>query len=396
MNPLHYVTESEIIELTQKLVRVPSDWNEPTYEKAALDLLCKFLDTNSIPYEKQKISKNRYNIIAFFKGDKDGKKILFNGHIDTVPPYEMDFPPYNAFIENGWIYGRGSNDMKGAIAAMIMVLLAFHRSKAEFSGEIIVSVVVGEEEDSIGTKKLIQEGLDVHAAIVGEPSGFDYAIAHRGLEWFELEITGKTAHSGYDDHPINAISKAAKVIHVLEKELGAILQNRTHPYTGRSILNFGKILGGEQPSTVAGTCIIQFDRRYIPGETPESVRQEIETIISKLQAEDKDLQITLRLLAQDEHDPYHHVPLETNLANLIVPIVRSAVRKVTGKEPELTTKRGWTDAGLLSSYGKIPTIVCGPGNIRFSHTKNEGIPISHLVDAVKIYSKIALDFCQSE
>lgn len=396
MKPFQFINEKEIVELTQLLVRIPSDWNSPSYEKNALDALANFLDSQKIPYQTQKITDNRYNIIASFKGGKPGRTLLFNGHIDTVPAYQMDFPSHEAFIKDGWIYGRGANDMKGAVAAMIMTLISYHRSKVDFNGEILVSVVVGEEEDSAGTKQLVKEGIKADAAIVGEPSGFDYAIAHRGLEWLEIEVEGKTAHSGVADQGINAISKAAKIISALEQELGPKLLHRVNPFTGPSLLNFGRIEGGDQPSTVAGNCKIQLDRRYIPGETPESVRSEIDSVIRKLQAEDEELHTTVRLMAQEEDDPFHHVPLETDPNELIVKTVQSVVENVTGRTPELSTKRGWTDAGLLSFYGKIPTVVCGPGGIEYSHAKNEGIPISHLVDAVKIYSEVAWSFCQAD
>lgn len=396
MNPFAFISEKEVVELTQKLVRLESDWNTPTYEKAALDAICEFLEENNIPHETQVINEHRYNIIAFYKGNQRGKSLLLNGHIDTVPAYHMDFPSHEAFMEDGWIHGRGTNDMKGAVAAMLMVLVAFHRSNASFKGDIIVSVVCGEEEDSIGTKRLLTEGLKVDAAIVGEPSGFDYAIAHRGLEWLEIEIEGKTAHSGLADEAVNAISKAAKIIMALEQELEPKLKERTHPYTGRSILNFGKISGGDQPSTVAGNCSIQLDRRYVPGETPESVRKEIEEIIENLQKEDKDLKATVKLLAQDEDDPFYHVPLNTKGDDSIIPVLKAAVLEVTGSPPKLSTKRGWTDAGLLSFYGKIPTVVCGPGAIEYSHAQNEKIAISQLINAVNIYTKTAWAFCQSE
>lgn len=396
MNPFDFISENEVVVLTQKLVRIESDWNVPTYEKAALDAICEFLGENNIPYQTQDINGHRYNIIASYKGEEPGNTLLLNGHIDTVPSYKMDFPSHEAFIEVGWIHGRGTNDMKGAVAAMLMVLVAFHRSKVPFKGEIIVTIVCGEEEDSAGTKKLLSEGIKADAAIVGEPSGFDYAISHRGLEWMEIEIEGTTAHSGVANEAINAISKAAKVITALEKELEPKLKERTNPYTGRSILNFGKISGGDQPSTVAGTCTIQLDRRYVPGETPESVRKEIEEVIANLQKEDKELKAAVKLIAQEDEDPFFHVPLNTNEDETIVSTVKKAVSEVTGSAPKLSTKRGWTDAGLLSYYGKIPTIVCGPGAIQYSHATNEKIAISQLTTAVQVYAKIALDFCQTE
>lgn len=385
--------QEEIIELTQRLVRIPSDWDQPTREKNVLDSICTYLEEQKIPYEKQRVTEHTYNIIASYNKGKKGKRILLNGHVDTVPAYKMEFDPYEGFVRNGWIHGRGTVDMKGSVACMIMTLVAFHRKKIPLDGELVVTIVVGEEGSSEGTKKLVEEGITADVAIVGEPSNFDYAIAHRGLEWIQIDIHGKTAHSGIAHMGINAISKAATFIKSLEEALLPKLTERHHEYCGSSLLNFGKIEGGTQPSTVAGTCSIQLDRRYIPGETPESVHKEIHDVIKDLEEKDPDFKADILMMDHVEEDKYHHVPLNTDPNHVFLPILTDTIQEVVGKIPECSTKRGWTDAGLLSYYANIPTFVCGPGNITFSHSTNEKIAIDQLIEAVNLYFKVTCKYC---
>ncbi len=396
MNFAELIEREEVIDLTRNLIKIPSDWNQDHQEKNVLDYISAYLNEHGVEYRKQQIDEHRYNIIATYKGTGGGKTLLFNGHVDTVPPYEMDFSPCEAFIEEGHIHGRGAVDMKSAVAAMITTLVLCHRHQIKLSGDIIVSLVVGEETNSAGTEKLVMDGIEADGAIVGEPTNFDYAIGHRGLEWLEIEVTGKIAHSGVAEKGINAISKAAKLIDRLDTKLVPRLKSRTNPYTGPSILNYGKIIGGNQPSTVADKCVIQLDRRYAPGETAEQVIKEIQEIIEEIAQEDPDFKATVQQMDNSTLTHLYHVPMITDPDESVVKTVTNAIKAVVKKEPELSTRRGWTDGGLISHYANIPTVICGPGDISYSHSKNERIPIEQVQEAVEVYLKTAYDFCGSE
>ncbi len=396
MNLTHLIKEDEVIKLVQDLVKIPSDWSQRDQEKKVLDYICAYLDKYNISYQTQKVDSYRYNIVVTYKGRGNGKKLLLNGHVDTVPPYEMDFLPYEAFIKDGYLHGRGSVDMKGAVSAMLMTLRICHQQQIPLKGDLIFSAVIGEESNSAGTEKLIIEGVNADGAIVGEPSNFDYAIGHRGLEWLEIEIIGKIAHSGVPENGINAIAKAAKLIIELESKLVPKLKDRYNEFTGPSILNYGTIVGGTQPSSVADKCIIQLDRRYVPSETPDQVIGEIQEIIDDLKLQDPEFQATIRQMDENIMNHLYHVPMLTNPGEEIVKTLVSTLRETLNKEPILSTRRGWTDGGLLSYYGKIPTVICGPGDISYSHSKNERIPVQQLVDAVDVYLKVACAFCGLE
>lgn len=388
-----WFTEKEIVTLTKDMIRIPSDWDQPLREKQVLDFICAFFEKHGIDYRKQPVEGERYNVIATYPGRGDGKSLLLNGHVDTVPAYEMEFAPFEAFLADGYIHGRGAVDMKGAVAAMMLALVVCKRANLPLAGDLIVTAVVGEEGRSEGTEALVLEGLKADGAIVGEPSCFDYAIGHRGLEWIEITVYGKIAHSGVAEQGVNAIAKMSHLISALESELGPKLKERFHPFTGPSILNYGRIVGGTQPSTVADTCTVQIDRRYVPSETLEQVIGEIQEVIDRLAAEDPAFHAKMALMESNAMKHLSHVPMMTAHDHAIIASLTRSVERVTGRTPGMSTRRGWTDGGLLSHYLGIPTVICGPGDISYSHSKNERIAVQQLVQAVEIYVETAIRFC---
>jgi len=283
--------------------------------------------------------------------------------------------------------------MKGAVACMIMSALALKRSGLKLAGDVIVTAVIGEEEESEGTEDLVLSGLKADGAIVGEPSNYEYAIGHRGLEWLEIQFKGKAAHGGVPNEGINAISKAADFIKAVERDIIPKLSERNNEFMGPSVMNFGKIEGGTQPSTVADFCSLKIDRRYVVGETVETVLQEYNDVIKGIKAYDKDFHAELIRMDSGQMREFDHIYHYTEPHEKIVKTVVNVLEKHLKNKPEVTRKRGWTDAATLSYYGKIPTVITGPGNISYSHKENEMVPIIDLYNYVKIYSEIAMAFC---
>ncbi|WZL72438.1 M20 family metallopeptidase [Clostridiaceae bacterium 35-E11] len=396
MKKIHdYYTQEELIQLTQSLIKIPSHKDVPTREKEVAEFIFEFCQQQGLEVKLEPVDKERSNVLAFLRGDGTGKTLMLNGHTDTVPPYNMTIEPFGAEIKDGAIWGRGAVDMKGPIASMLITMLALKRAGVKLKGDVIFTGVIGEEERSEGTEHLVKSGLKADGAVVGEPSHYEYAIGHRGLEWLEIRIKGKAAHGGVPHLGVNAIEKAAALIERIKKELYPKLRERHNEYMGPSVMNFGVIQGGSQPSTVADACSIRIDRRYIPGETVASVLKEYQDIIDAIKAEDPEFDAEI-IRMPNNMLTLDHLYLMTSPDAPIVLAVKDAIQEVIEKEPEITRKRGWTDAALLSNYGKIPTVVFGPGRISFSHTKDERVEISELIDAVEIYAKIIEKFCGIE
>ena len=209
-----------------------------------------------------------------------------------------------------------------------------------------------------------------------------------------LRIHGKTAHGGIPELGINAISKAAKVINAIEEQIVPKLAERQNEYMGPSVMNFGTIEGGTQPSTVADFCSIKMDRRYVPGETVESVIKEYEDVLNSIAADDPDFRAEIIRMENGLMNHYDHAPLIAQPESDIAICPGNILAEKLGHAPEIARRRGWTDAGVLSTYGKIPTVVLGPGDLSFSHAVDERIPVCDLVEFVDIYANIAAEFCR--
>lgn len=385
--------ENEVVKLTQELIRIPSHKHTENRESAVAEFIYDYCKDNGLEVEYQEVEGLRRNVIAKLKGTGTGKTLILNGHIDTVPPYEMNFDPFSADIVDGYVQGRGANDMKGAVACMITAMLNIKKEGKLLGGDIILTAAVGEEEKSDGTEYVVKSGIKADGAIVGEPSNYGYALGHRGLEWLEIRIEGKIAHGGIPELGINAISKAAKLIRKIEDELMPKLKLRQNEWMGPSVMNFGFIKGGTQPSSVADSCIIQIDRRYLPEENVESVIKEYQDIIDTISKEDPEFKAEIIRMDSNLMDEFDHAPLIAQPDSDIAKTVYGVLKDFNKKEPNIEKRRGWTDAGVLSTYGKIPTVVTGPGDLKYSHAKDEKIPVIDLINYVEIYTKIAKKFC---
>jgi len=387
------VSTEEIIALTRKLISIPSHWDVPSLEQEVVEELVRFCRVHELDYELQPVDDKRSNIIVKLPGTGNGNSLALNGHLDTVPPYNMTVEPFAANMEGNRIYGRGAVDMKGPVAAMLSTILAFKRSGIKLKGDLVFTGVLAEETNSDGSETLISSGFKTDGAIVGEPSNHEYAIGHRGLEWLEVEIIGKSAHGGIPDAGINAIVNAARFILRVQEKVVPRLKGLDHPFMGPSVMNFGRIEGGTQPSTVADRCIIQIDRRYIPSESLQEVLREYEDILEELSKEYPGFKGVMRRMPSSLMKKFDHVPMETSPDHPLVSAVKDSIELITGAQPKMTTRRGWTDAAILNYYGKIPTVVYGPGDISRSHTPGEYITVEELIDGFKAYSLIAMKFC---
>ena len=390
-DPKKYFTEAELISLTQDLVKIPSHKDAPGFEKKVAEYIHNYLLEHGIQSELHPVVDGRPNVIAKIKGKANGKSLMFNGHTDTVLPYNMTIDPFAATVSEGKIYGRGAVDMKGSLASFMMSMVAMKRSGYVPDGDVLFTAVIGEEGKSEGTEYIVKSGITADGAIVGEPSDYEYAIGHRGLEWFDVTFYGKASHSGRPENGVNAIEHAMTFISRVKEELYPVLREKYDEYMGGSVMNFGTITGGTEQSTVADKCILRIDRRYIPGEDKDTVMAEYQDIIDKLKDVDPKFNAKIEVTPESLLELYHP-PLITSFNESIVTSVREGIKDVMGYEPNITRGIGWSDAALLKTYAHIPTVVFGPGDLSLAHTEEEYVEIEDLVNAVDIYSRITQNF----
>ena len=390
-NPRDFYTEKELVSLTQDLIRIPSHKDTPGQERDIAVFMNEYLQKHHIQSVLHPVVDERCNVVARILGNGTGRSLMFNGHTDTVLPYNMTVDPYAGEIIDRNIYGRGAVDMKGAIACFMLTLIVIQRAGFVPGGDVIFTGVIGEEGKSEGTEYIVKSDIRADAAVVGEPSDYEYAVGHRGLEWFDVIIYGKASHSGRPDRGVNAIEHAMTFIQRVKQDLYPILKQKYDEYTGESVMNFGTITGGTEQSTVADRCIIRLDRRYIPGETKESVMAEYQEIIDRLMGEDPTFKAEIRVTPESLLELYHP-PLITSVNEPIVTAVRESIKEVIHREPAITRGIGWSDAGLLKTYANIPTVVFGPGDLSLAHTEEEHIGIDDLINGVDIYCRLVQKF----
>lgn len=386
-----HVKKKEIEDLVKGLVRIPSHRDAPRRERDLAAFLKKYLSDEGIDARLRVVEKDRPNVIAVLKGSGGGKSLMLNGHTDTVPAYDMDIPPFVPKTAKGRLYGRGALDMKGGLGAMAMAMLAVKRARLKLKGDLYLAAVVGEEEKSEGTEDIVLNGPKADAAIVGEPTNMELQPCHRGLEWLNVHFYGKAAHGGQADKGVNAISMAARFVREVEEGLVPKLKATKSRYMLSPTLNLGVIEGGQQPSSVADHCLVRIDRRWVPEENIQQVFTEIYDIFDKLKREDASFKAKL------VRDPSNmktmtHVPNVVSNSHPVVRALQIAAKEVKGRPPKVTSFWGWTDAALLTHYGKTPSVIFGPGGAG-AHARVEYVLVDDLVKCTQIYSLAAAEVC---
>ena len=313
--------------------------------------------------------------------------LAWNGHLDTVPAGSLDtwsHPPFAGELEGGRLFGRGSCDMKGAIAAALAAAAALRRGGVELGGRLVFHLAADEELAGInGTKVLSERGfLDQDAAIVGEPSELGLGLAERGGAWITATAFGKAAHGSQPDRGVNAITSMARFLLRLPEALPAI----EHPLVGGPTINVALITGGNAPNVVPDRCEVDIDRRLIPGESdPDAVLSPLRRLVEDIRGEHGEVAIDLAIR---EWTDAAEAASDTRIADL----ARSAVEAERGVRPSDVGFSGITDARFYINDARIPTVILGPGSLAVAHTADEWVGVGDLVTAARAYARLFVSF----
>lgn len=326
------------------------------------------------------------NIIGHIKGSEEGKKILFDGHIDTVPvPDESKWThnPYGGEIVDGKIYGRGTSDMKGQLSAMIVAAACFAEDiKKDFKGDIYVAGVVHEEIfEGIASRK-ISEAVNPDYVVIGESSELNLKIGQRGRAEIVIETFGKPAHSANPEKGISAVYKMSKIIEKIQE-----LETPVHPVLGKGILVLTDIKSSPYPgaSVVPDYCKATFDRRLLVGETKESVLAPIKAFVEELMKEDSELKAevsyakatencyTGSTISGERFFPGWLYEEKDEFVQIAYEGLKSA-----GLDPEITQYSFCTNGSHYAGEKGIRTIGFGPSKENLAHTIDEYIELEQL------------------
>jgi acetylornithine deacetylase len=294
----------------------------------------------------------------------------------------MVHQPFSADLRDNRIYGRGSADMKGGLAAMCAAAAISANSKSE--RQILITAVVDEEHDSIGMRALLADGVRAEQAIITEPTRLAICPAHRGFAWFDVELRGRAAHGSRYDVGIDAITHAALLLTELDRLEHTRHAGPIHPLLGRGSLHASKIQGGVGMSIYPERCDLAIERRTIPGESVEKATREITDACARVKSErpEFDARVTLSI-AQLPSD----VPVDA-------PVVRRLVGAMEreGIPVSIEGLSAWTDAALLNEAG-IPTVCFGPGDIALAHAAEEFVPVEDIERATRVLARVVREWC---
>jgi acetylornithine deacetylase len=378
------VAVGDAVALTRELVSVDS--RNPSLvpggpgERAVARTLAEVISAWGLRVELRDAAPGRPNVIA--RAGKPGNRtLMFNGHLDVVGVDGMIHPAWDATERNGSIYGRGSSDMKGGVAAMCA---AAARVAGVLDGEVIVTAVVDEEYESIGTRALVDGGLRADAAIVTEPTRLAIMPAHLGFVWIDITTHGRAAHGSRWDLGVDAIRHAGLVLAELDRMDSEVLPARRHSLLGRPSVHASLIEGGSGMSTYPDRCTLRIERRTIPGENAEQVRQEIEELCKRVAGGRPNFRAEVAVtFAQAPSDVATDAPIVTALSTAL---------HSCGEGSPIEGMTAWTDAALLNAAG-IPAICFGPGDISLAHAAEEYVSIAEIERATKVLAQLAHQWC---
>ena len=374
-------SESPVVKLLSKLVSIPSI--NPSLDQKSVgcgeEPVTAFIEETSqnagLVTERQKVATGRDNLLVRLKPTGEIKKrVLLAPHLDVVPAPIEAFAPK---IIGNQLHGRGACDTKGSVACFFQALLDLaSSSEPPQETEIIFVGLVDEEFAQAGSRTFAENDLTGDLAIVGEPTGLEVVSSHKGSLWIQLETTGKAAHGSTPEKGVNAIEKMHQAMNLLLGEYQNSLNSKSDPLLGTPTLSLGTIKGGNQPNIVPSLCQLELDRRTIPGETPESVMEELHTLFGVLGQSAPTIKISRTVPCP---------PLQTSpnlpFAKLLL---KCANQQQTKGVPY------FTDASPLS-MGGTPALVFGPGDIEQAHADKEWIDLEELEKA----HSIVLNFLKS-
>ena len=383
------IDRARLTETLAEIVRIPSinpDLNPGADGEAELAnaIAARLRQTPGIDVEIQDAGNSRPNVIATV-GNGAGRTLMLNGHIDTVGVAGME-DPFSGIVEGNRLYGRGAFDMKNAVAGVIVLLEALAGDES-FAGKVVATFVVDEEYASIGTQAICRE-IDrwkPDAALVLEPTGLKIDIAHKGFVWATITTTGRAEHGSRYQDGIDAISHMGRVIVKLEELSHQLVKRTPHRIVGPPSLHASTIRGGQELSSYPDSCVLEIERRTIPGETANQVEAEFQQILNSLAAEDPQFKATLDIELVRE-------PFEIAEDAEIVKAVRRQVVKHVGSEPKITGGAAWMDSALLSAAG-VPTAIIGPGGDG-AHAMVEWADLDSLYDFTVILAGVVREFCK--
>lgn len=377
--------ESELISLLRRLVEIDSSnpdlGSTGRGEAAVADFITEWLAPRGCDIARLEATPGRPSIVATWRGSGGGRSLMLNGHIDTVSLDSYDGDGLAPVIRDGSMFGRGSYDMKSGIAAMMVSAAA--AAERPHRGDIMLALVADEEFESAGTVEVLKQ-FTADGAIVVEPSDGEVTLAHRGLVWLDVIITGRAAHGSRPDLGRDAIVQAGRFLARLGDLAHELTTRPEHPFLGAANVHASLVRGGVEMSSYPAECTIGIEWRTLPGQDLDTIVGEIDALLIAVSAEHPGF--TYRIVPGLTEPPF-----EADRSSAVVRSVLANVEAVTGKPPVLRGEPFWTDCALLAEAG-IPAVlfgVTGGG----AHAASEWVDLASVATVAKVLERTIDDFC---
>lgn len=334
------------------------------------------------------VQPGRPNVVGRLAGNgrsANGRSLLLNAHMDTVGVAGMTIPPFTPTLRDGKVYGRGAQDMKGSLAAMLAATKALVDAGAQLAGDVLVTAVCDEEYSSIGSADLVTHPeFHADAAIVTEPTDMAVCRAHRGYIWYNVETFGRAAHGSRFWEGVDANMRMGRFLAELDRLEQELRQRPPHPLAGPPSLHAARLQGGSEISIYAAHCLCQIERRTIPGETEAQATAELQAIVDRLAATDPTFRAAVTPFFQRE-------PFATGADSPIAQAVTQAAAQRLGQRPPHVGQPFWTDAALFAAAG-MDSVLIGPKGDGL-HSAVEWVDLASLVDLAAILAETAVAYC---
>jgi acetylornithine deacetylase/succinyl-diaminopimelate desuccinylase-like protein len=382
---LDTIDRDATIRLAQELVRIPSISGSEGL--AISEFMADWLRMAGIDAGVQRVGEGRANVYGRIDAGQPGRRLLLNGHLDTKPGDSMTIDPFGGEIVGKRLYGRGSCDMKGPVAAEMIAMKALAQSGVRLSGTLIFGSEVGEDGGGWKFDDLIDGPGACDVGICGEPTNMQLHVGCRGAFPVVIRTIGRATHTGTAYTGVNAILKMTKVIQELY-DLACF--HHVDPIWGRAPINAMIINGGGKVSaSVPDECTVRFDIRLNPSTPPEEVGAAIDAALAKLVHEDPELKLDVIKGKEFDKGVFSGEPAAAIAPDdPLVATVQEAVETATGARPALAGFPGGCSTMIMHRRG-IPSVIFGPGNLEQAHSVDEWVDVDQLYRAARAYAAIA-------
>ncbi|MGH2403972.1 MAG: M20 family metallopeptidase [bacterium] len=386
-----------VLQLAQEMIRIPSFCKE---EKTVADWAAVTMGAMGFDEVwQQEVTPGRPNVFGRLRGTGTGPSVLLNGHLDhnmVCDGWTRD--PFGGEIHDGWLYGLGAANMKAGDAAMLAAMEAVRKSGVRPKGDLTIAFVVGELEGGLGTRAALADGLRADMFLLAEPTELGIVTMHAGVVQVRITVHGQMRHyTTRAGHKIHAIEKAMRIAQALGPSYETIPQGSWMTFTpkpqydGLPRLNLGVIRGGMTPavltwrsSLIPDYCEMIYDLRIVPGQSPQTVMDDIGRLLERLRGEDPDLRVDTELVKEHIYFPPFEVPLESPVVNAMA----QAHREIVGSEPLVgalaPTKYAGADSAHMLAAG-IPGVMYGPAG-KFLSVPDERVELENVVKASRVFA----------